>query len=1263
MIDKYRIALIVLFFTIANAVAFAEDWPTWRHDAGRTAASVEELPDNLYLQWTKQYTKREQVWDDPLNNDLMQFDKIFEPIAVGNTLYMGFNDQDKVVAINTETGKELWSYYADGPVRLPITYNNENIYFTSDDGYLYCISAEKGKLIWKFRGGPADRKMLGNKRLISSWPARGGVVIENDTAYFAASIWPSMGIFIYAINARNGEVIWKNDGTSADYIKQPHSAYSFAGIAPQGTMALNGNNLFIPGGRSVPGCFDKRTGEENYYHINKYNKSGGAFVCTRDGWFISHHRDRNTFMYETNKGERASEMLEKYPVLGKDLFYFSGESVVARDPNNPNKIVWKLDVDASGDLIQAGNRLYAGGKNSLTAIRLTGDDPSIAWKKDVEGKIVRIIAANGKLFAVTMDGKILAFGYDKPSGNVDVSSLPKPFPISTLAQQKADEIIKDTKISEGYALFFGTDHELLASLAQKTKLSFIAVVENKSTVRNLRVMFDKMGFKANKVAFLQGTPESIEFAPYFSSLTIVERIEDYNASDLLLQKVYSSTRPFGGKLWIGGNKAGITNFSSQTKSIDLDRLKIINTNENKILLSREGAPAGSANWTHLYGDVSNTIKSDDELVKLPLGVLWFGGISNMEVLPRHGHGPPEQIMDGKLIIQGLKSISARDVYTGRPLWKTEFETLGTYGMYYNESYSDDPLNTAYNQEHLPGVNTRGTNFVVTHDFVYVVQGYSCHIIDIETGELTKTIRIPDHNRDQWGYIGVSGDNIIAGAEFVKYGTIVQKSLKSTEELQAYVELIEAVNKRTGSFYEYGHSASQSIVVSDRHTNKLKWSAKSKYGFIHNAITSNESTLFAIDKIPVSMTNVLSRRGIDIDGDFTLTAFNIETGDTIWQTNTDVFGSWLSYNKEHDILLQATRPSRDMVKGETGKRMIAHRASDGKIIWDKKINYFNPPILHGKKIIVDDSAYDIETGEQIKRTDPVTGEEIQWAYTRTYGCNYIIGSENLLSFRSGAAGFYDLLNQGGTGNLGGFKSGCTSNLIAANGVLNAPDYTRTCSCSYQNQTSLAFVYMPRLEYWTNNEIKWNGTQVKQMGINFGAPGDRMAHNKTLWLDYPSVGGNSPDIPVDITFAVEDTALVIQHKTLSRNSDDRKVGYIRTNSYSIYTEDHSYVAASAVNGAQEIVITLAKNAGKSYTYTVKLYFSEIENVKAKTRIFNVDVQGKNVLKNFNISKEAGGVNKLFVKTVEGVSAKNKLVINLSSANTSILPLLSGIEIIEK
>jgi len=1255
----YIIAFI--FFSISVS---AQDWPMWRFDAGRTASSPTELPSDLNLQWTRNYTPREMVWDDPLNHDLMQFDKVFEPIAVGEMLYIGFNDQDKVVALNSNTGKEVWSYYADGPVRLPISYYNNNIYFTSDDGNLYCLSAENGSLVWKFNGGPADRKLLGNKRLISTWPARGGVVIDDGIAYFAASIWPSMGTFIYALDAKSGDIIWKNDGTSSDYILQPHStAMAFAGIAPQGPMSLNGDYLFIAGGRSVPGCFDRKTGELIYYHLNKYNKSGGAFVSTRGDYFVNHHRDRNTYIYDTNKGERVSRILEKYPILDEEIFYFSGKSVVARNPKNPGEIVWSLPVDASGDLIQAGTRLYAGGKNSISSIQLNkNSEPSVLWEKEVEGTIGRIIAANGKIFAVTLEGNILAFGVDVPKKEIKISADLDETKISKSVYEKADEILKETKTSEGYAIYIGVNNpKLLAAIAEKTDLTIVAVDSDANKIDKLRRDFDAFGIKASKVAFLQNTPESIDFAPYFSSLTIIENIDNYSSESakMLLSKVYASTRPFGGKIWIGGSNSNLANIINYAETSSFDGLNVINSNSEKVLLSFEGAPEGSANWTHLYGDIANTVKSDDDLVKLPLGVLWFGGNSNMDVLPRHGHGPPEQIIDGKLIIQGNNSLSARDVYTGRVLWKKEFETLNNFGSFFNESYVDDPLTTAYNQEHLPGTNIRGTNYIVTSDLVYVAQGIACQVLDIETGEKIKTMWMPD--RAQCAYLGVSGNSLITGGNFARFSTQIRKNLKSKEDIDTFIELIEANNTRSGGMYEYGLSASSDLIVTDRHNLEIKWKSTSNYGFIHNAITANDDVVYVLDKLPAAMLSLLSRRGIELEGDYSLTALNIETGDTIWQNTTDVFGSWLSYSKEHDILLQATRPSRDMVKGEFGERMIAHRASDGKIIWDKEIEYGNPPIIHNERIIVENHAYELKTGNIINRIDPITGEEIVWEYTRTYGCNYIIGSENLLSFRSGAAGFYDLETNGGTGNLGGFKSGCTANLIAANGVLNAPDYTRTCQCSYQNQTSLSFIHMPRLEYWTNNEFDWSGKPVQQLGINFGAPGDRVAENNTLWLDYPSVGGRSPDVPVDVKFVSSDSTLIKNHKTLSNDANEDKIGYIRTNSYSIEGNDYSYVAASAISGAQEIEVTLSKEVMPKTAYSIKLFFAEIENTKAENRVFDIDLQGETVLENFNITKEAGGQNKLVTKTFEGIIVSDKLNIKLTSADKKTLPLLSGIEVL--
>ncbi|MEZ5948530.1 MAG: hypothetical protein R3C12_04765 [Planctomycetaceae bacterium] len=195
-------------------------------------------------------------------------------------------------------------------------------------------------------------------------------------------------------------------------------------------------------------------------------------------------------------------------------------------------------------------------------------------------------------------------------------------------------------------------------------------------------------------------------------------------------------------------------------------------------------------------------------------------------------------------------------------------------------------------------------------------------------------------------------------------------------------------------------------------------------------------------------------------------------------------------------MQAGAAASDRLTVETDQGMTVYRGEDGSVVWSKPdLKYSGPCILHNDLIITNANSYKesagafyLKNGEPYLISNPLTGEQVPWKITRAYGCNTILASENLLTFRSGAAGFYDLTTHGGTGNFGGFKSGCTGNLIAAGGVLNAPDYTRTCSCTYQNQTSLALVHMPEIELWTVNALAQsagNGRPVQTVGINWRA----------------------------------------------------------------------------------------------------------------------------------------------------------------------------------
>jgi hypothetical protein len=77
---------------------------------------------------------------------------------------------------------------------------------------------------------------------------------------------------------------------------------------------------------------------------------------------------------------------------------------------------------------------------------------------------------------------------------------------------------------------------------------------------------------------------------------------------------------------------------------------------------------------------------------------------------------------------------------------------------------------------------------------------------------------------------------------------------------------------------------------------------------------------------------------------------------------------------------------------------------------------------------------------------------------------------------------------------------------------------------------------------------------------------------------------------------------------------------------------------------------------------LYFAEIEEREPGQRGFTVSLQGRTVLEDFDIAKEAGGANRTVVKEFKGISVKDDLKITLTpAAESQAEPLLCGIEII--
>jgi len=590
--------LLIVFVTVRS---FAADWSMWRYDVERTAESPQQLLHDLDLLWRRDLAKPLPAFHDVR----LQFDGGYEPIVKGQRLFLSFNNEDKVAAFDTNSGAQLWQFFADGPVRLAPVAWKDRVLFGSDDGNFYCVAADSGKLVWKFKAVPSDRKLLGNKRLISVWPIRGGPVLKDDRVYFAAGVWPFEGVFVYCLDAATGKRIWINDSAGHIYGQQPHNAEAIGGIAPQGYLLIDGDDLVVPSSNSYPGRFDLKTGRLKHFKLPRPGRLPG-------GWYTS----------------------------------LPGQS--KQKESEPKKLL----VDSGINVVRHEGQLYSEGKPDIrTTIRAA--EREFRFKSgfpNVPGKIYSMIAADDKLFVSTVEGGLYAFGKS-------VGKVPRHFVDDRSGQSGSTDLstqLLAATSTHGYAVFLGApDAATLKHLVAKTKLHFVVVESDSARAGKLRRQLVRDGSYGSRVAVTHADPASYDMPPYFANFIFVHNGIVLDARD----RVFKSVRPYGGKL-------------------------IVQTSTGLQTTTREGALPGSTNYN---GDFT---ASPDELVKAPLGVLWFD-----DTLAHFKRSPQPKFIDGVMIstTKGWldKSLFApkvdyllspptfSDVYTGRILTDDETRLLKT----------------------------------------------------------------------------------------------------------------------------------------------------------------------------------------------------------------------------------------------------------------------------------------------------------------------------------------------------------------------------------------------------------------------------------------------------------------------------------------------------------------------------------------------------------------------------------------------------------
>ncbi len=350
------------------------DWPQFRADARRSAVSSESLPAELRLSWVRHFAEPRPAFPAEVR---LAYDATYEPVIAGRTVFVPSMVTDSVTALDLETGAVRWRFYADGPVRFAPVVWDAAVYFVSDDGFLYCLSAADGSLRWKFRGLPPgrhDRKLLGSGRLISLFPARGGPVVHDGVLYFGAGIWSKYGGGVYAVDPRSGKLLWANtDSNQIPKANMDHGVAHLAGIVPQGYLAVINDRLVVPCGAQLPAFFDLKTGTLGPYTMGWGGRNGlpkGSWFVAGTGRFLSHSGD----LYDMSRpnDERFDERATEGPwrVNFKPMLYPGGFTRVWIDPTN------QKDLGDFDQPVLAEGVIYTGGQavRAYDLTQMTLDD-------------------------------------------------------------------------------------------------------------------------------------------------------------------------------------------------------------------------------------------------------------------------------------------------------------------------------------------------------------------------------------------------------------------------------------------------------------------------------------------------------------------------------------------------------------------------------------------------------------------------------------------------------------------------------------------------------------------------------------------------------------------------------------------------------------------------------------------------------------------------------------------------------------------------
>ena len=306
-------------------------------------------------------------------------------------------------------------------------------------------------------------EILHDGRLISPYPVRTGVVVEDGLAFFGASLLPWRPSLLCAIDASSGTL----DTRAGTWVRE-HAG----GLTLEGAMLATDDTLIVPQGRVAPLLFGRATGNA----LGSLPGGGGSFcLLTEDdevlhgpgnkaGWITASASDSRAQVASYDKGRAMV-------IEGSTAWLLSDRALSALD-GAARTLQWTHAVERPLTLIKAGGTLVVGADGGLVARRAS--DGELLFQAELDGRVHGLAVAGGWLYASTDTGALVAYSptaeprdFDEPlAADSSLGAPPSLQSMSTEALIARFAFQSDTAVGSPPAAFENLVSDGLRAVAQ-----------------------------------------------------------------------------------------------------------------------------------------------------------------------------------------------------------------------------------------------------------------------------------------------------------------------------------------------------------------------------------------------------------------------------------------------------------------------------------------------------------------------------------------------------------------------------------------------------------------------------------------------------------------------------------------------------------------------------------------------------------------------------------------------------------------------------